>query len=262
MHDGRYWDAVYRDWRDARPHALWRRHSDAVDAEWLLRWLPAAPVPRLLKTDLFNEAIGPGLYSLLAPSARQVFGNDISVETTRAAQAHHPELRTLAADVRHLPYRDRTFDVVVSNSTLDHFEDDADIDVGLRESHRVLRAGGDLLLSLDNGMNPVIAVRNGFARRFLQRIGIVPYHVGPTLGHRGLTAALRRNGFEVLSVDSVLHCPRMLAVAGSGLVERTGNASWMITWLRVLSMFERLGRLPTRHLTAYMVIVRARRCRE
>ena len=49
-----------------------------------------------------------------------------------------------------LPFRDESFDVVVSISTLEHIPDDGDIQV-VRESARVLRPGGRLVLTVEAG---------------------------------------------------------------------------------------------------------------
>ena len=53
----RYWDEVGASWRDKRRQALWRAHSDAVNIDWLTCRLPEARVGRILKTDLFDEAL-------------------------------------------------------------------------------------------------------------------------------------------------------------------------------------------------------------
>jgi ubiquinone/menaquinone biosynthesis C-methylase UbiE len=80
-------------------------------------------------------------------------------------RARHPLLDVHAADVRHLPFPDGTFDAVCSDSTLDHFDSAADIADALAEIRRALRRGGALLVTLDNGMNPLVAVRNAMPER-------------------------------------------------------------------------------------------------
>jgi SAM-dependent methyltransferase len=254
--DRRYWDAVHETWRTVRPHALWRRHSDAVDTAWLEALLPAERVPRLLKTDLFNEGISPGLYPVLAKAAESVVGIDISIATTHAAQARYGALQTVAADVRQLPFADGSFDVIVSNSTLDHFEMPADIVTSLAELRRVLSVGGHLLVSLDNLANPFIAVRNGASMAAL-RLGVVPYFVGATFGPRRLRRALMESGFQIVSATSVMHCPRVIAVAACAMVERFASAVAASRFLAVLRWFERFARLPTRYLTGHFVVAKA-----
>jgi SAM-dependent methyltransferase len=259
MPDHRYWDRVQRDWQSSPHQELWRHHSDHVDTGWLSAWLPDEPVGRLLKTDLFNEGIGPGLFPLLRKAAVAMHGIDVSPVTARAAHARYRELEVATADVRYLPYAAGTFDLVISNSTLDHFEDAADIRVSLTELNRVLRTGGRLLISMDNAANPLVRLRNIGSTGALRRLGLIPYYVGATVGPKQFREALTASGFEVEKATAVMHCPRVLAVAGSRIVERFLGLRARRGWLRGLSLFENAARLPTRNLTGHFVVARARK---
>ncbi|MGH8008336.1 MAG: methyltransferase domain-containing protein, partial [Candidatus Binatia bacterium] len=125
--ESRYWDGVAEAWQKTRPQTLWRRHSDAVNLELLARWLPQQRVARLLKTDVFDEAFGEGLYPLLELKAEQGIGMDLSVSTVHAARTRYASLRGVGADARCLPFANDTFDVIVSISTLDHYRSRAEI---------------------------------------------------------------------------------------------------------------------------------------
>jgi hypothetical protein len=46
---------------NAPAETLWREHSDAVNGALLVRWLARESCGLLLKTDLFDEAMGEGL---------------------------------------------------------------------------------------------------------------------------------------------------------------------------------------------------------
>lgn len=254
-----YWDTVAGAWQETHPQVLWRKHSDAVNSALLVRWLPNDPVERLLKTDLFDEACGEGLYPLLASRARTVVGVDLSVLTAHMAQLRYPALRAAEADVRCLPFADGTFDVIVSNSTLDHFESLDEVIVSLQELHRVLRADGQLLLTLDNLANPVIALRNTLPSWLLDRLpSVVPYYVGATCGPRRLRCILEQIGFEVLEVEAVMHHPSVLAVATARMLQGHAAPEAQKRFLACLMALERLSRLPTRFFTGHYVAVRAK----
>jgi SAM-dependent methyltransferase len=184
---------------------------------------------------------------------------DLSATIVQQARAQYRDLRALGADVRHLPFADGAFDLVLSNSTLDHFPTRAEIAESLREIFRVLRPGGELLLTLDNPVNPVVALRNALPFSLLHRMALVPYYVGATLGPRGLNRALREAGFAVGRTGAMLHCPRSLAVRLSSRLERRGSAAAQERLLRLLRGFEGLERWPTRFLTGYYVAVSARK---
>src|SRR5207247_446070 len=125
----------------------------------------------------------------------------------------------LRADVRRLPFKAGRFDAVVSNSTLDHFDDSEGVAVALRELNRVLAPGGSLLISLDNPANPLVALRNALPFSLLHRIGLVPYYTGWTCGQRRLRQLLDVAGFETVDVSAVMHCPRAVAVAIGAVVD-------------------------------------------
>ncbi len=252
-----YWGAVGDRWQDGRAQALWRSHSDAVNVGLLAKWLPAEPVHRALKTDLFDEAAGAGLYGRLALAANRVIGMDIATTTARAAAARHGALIAVGADARRLPFGDEAFDLILSNSTLDHFESKADLAASLRELHRVLKTPGLLIITLDNRANPAVALRNAMPFSLLNRLRIVPYYVGVTCGPRGLRRMLGQAGFQVSEICAVLHCPRVVAVAAAGLVHKYADAGAQRRFLRSLMSFERLSRWPTRFVTGYFVAARA-----
>lgn len=252
-----YWDTVAKTWREAQPQLLWRAHSDAVNTALITRWLSEGQVERLLKTDMFDESVSDGLYPMLASRTRSVVGIDLSLSTIQAARTRYNGLQAVGADVRSLPFADGVFDVVVSNSTLDHFETHDEIIESLRELKRVLRRDGLLLLTLDNPVNPIIALRGALPFGLLHRLGILPYYVGATFGPRRLRNVLEELGFRVIEVNSVIHCPRVLAVVVSNIFWKYGTVENQKKFLRFLSAFERLSELPTRFITGHFVVVRA-----
>jgi SAM-dependent methyltransferase len=240
-----HWDAVVTSWRETPGASVLRAYSDAVNRRLLERWLPPR-CGRVLKTDAFDEAVAEGLVPFLAARADAVTAIDASAEAVAAARRRHPELDARVADVRALPFDDGSFDVVVSTSTLDHFGSRDEVGAALRELHRVLAPGGLAVVTLDNPRNPLVALRNALPLRPLARIGLVPYYVGPTLGPRGLRAALEGAGFAVEEVAAVMHVPRVAARA-------------LRPSLRLLLAGERLSRSPTQFLTGQFVAARARK---
>jgi len=251
------WDTLIEEWAARDEYHLWRRHSDAVNTALLRRWLPERPVASLLKTDLFDEAVADGLYAVLAEEAGRVVGVDVSANVAAMAGRRHPGMVTAAADVRRLPFDDASFDAVVSISTLDHFERREEIGTALREMTRVLRPGGQLLLTLDNLAQPAVWLRSILPQGCMMRLGLIPYAVGKTLGPRRLQAACRAAGLQVEEATTILHCPRALAVAYTRWLERRAAPRTQDRFLAWLAAFERLGRWPTRNFTGHFVAVLA-----
>ena len=252
-----YWGEVSRSFTEDARQSLWRAHSDQVNTALLEDWLGKRKFAEILKTDLFDEAVSQGLYPFLREHARVVHGIDIARESVDQAKTRFPELEASRADVRNLPFSDNRFDLLISNSTLDHFQSTGEIDAGLRELFRVLKQGGELLISLDNLQNPIIRLRSLLPFRLLNKLGLVPYFVGKTHGRRGLCSALEKAGFEVLESRAIMHCPRVLAVAVAGALQKRASNRTQQRFLAFLNKFEGLAKLPTKYFTGHFVAVRA-----
>jgi len=252
-----HWAEVARWWVHAKPQAIWRLHSDAVNARLIFRWLPNDRTARILKTDLFDEAVSVGLYPKLAQRARQVYGIDVSRVLAERSRRRYPALAVSCADVGRLPFPDATFDWIFSNSTLDHLASLEQIADSLRELHRVVRPRGRMVLTLDNRANPVVALRNALPFPLLSRLGLLAYRVGRTCGPATLRGLLEATGWKVCEMDAVLHCPRLLVMKLSSLMDRRASTRARERFLRALMHFEALGRLPTRYLTGYYVAAHA-----
>lgn len=256
-----YWDSIVAAWPPTVAHRLWRAHSDAVNAALLRRWLPAQPGSRILKTDLFDEAIGAGLYAELAARAGHVVGIDVAPTAIRAATERYPQLDARVADVRALPFAANTFDAVLSNSTLDHFDSLDQLILATTELCRVVRPGGRLILTLDNRQNPVVALRTSMSFRLVSRLGIVPYYVGKTCGRRRMVGILERCGMAVQDTAAVMHCPPKLAGSlaarrrTSAIGRRTSAiaADELERYLARVLRFESLGSSPLRYFTGHFV---------
>ncbi len=261
-HEAR-WDDFAELWLEERPQRLWRLHSDAVNRTLLAAWLP--PVPgRVLKTDLFDEVASVGLVPSLLARAEEVVGIDVSERVVEASTRANPGLVALRADVRRLPFADAFFDCIVSNSTLDHLSCEADVAQALSELARVLAPGGHLVLTLDNPLNPAVALRRAIPGAAFDRIWrrhprlavrVLPERVRWTCGSDGLKRLLHQAGLTTLEVGAVLHAPRALAVVVADALDgRSGR-----TYLRALDSLESLGRLPTRAVTGHFVAAHAQR---
>jgi len=220
-------------------------------------WTQGMRVKRILKTDLFEEAFGKdSLLESLFPEAGLVCGLDAALSTARrASRRFEQQIRTLACDVRHLAVQDRSVDLVVSTSTLDHFDSRSEFLSALAELARIMKPGGLLIITLDNPWNPLyhplrwlsLGVRNPFPLGYTES--------GPQV-ERDLIAA----GLRPENRDWLLHNPRGIStliflVLRQLLTQRAADRSIGL----LLRSCERLSRLPTRKITACFVAVAARK---
>jgi ubiquinone/menaquinone biosynthesis C-methylase UbiE len=110
---------------------------------------------KILKTDLIEEAIRQDhVLFWLAENNQEVFGMDISLKMTGYAKLRskilNSKINFSTADIRYLPFKDNCFDLIISNSTCDHFPE---IDFALKELYRVLKLNGTLIITLHNKLD-------------------------------------------------------------------------------------------------------------
>lgn len=263
MTDWNDWDA-HTDHYRTEAGGRWRSYCDRLHlAVIAAQGIPApddSAASTVYKTDLFDEAAGTGLAAGLADllSVERVIGSDISAGVVTDAVRRCPVVVAPVGDLRSLPFRNGAFEVVVSNSSLDHFETRAELRVAIGELARVVRHGGRLLITLDNLASPVIALRALLPYRILRRLGILQYPVGVTLTSRTLRRELESVGFHVERTFTLMHVPRVLAIPWCVRADRRGRPGAERTVDRLLR-WEVLGRLPTQHLTGHFVGAVARK---
>jgi SAM-dependent methyltransferase len=225
----------------------------------MARWLPVSSTGISLKTDLFEEAISS--HEVLSRLGADSIGLDVSPAVVSRARQRLRSLggrhRFVVGDLRRVPLRSGSVNRVLSGSSLDHFRNKEDTETGLAEVTRVLAPGGLLLVTFDNPRNPAVWLRNRLPFAWLHRLGLVPYYVGRTFGHREARRRLEALGLTVTDVTAVAHVPRAPAI-------------WIVRWLgarwgtrlglkfqRMLWAWEALERWPTRYWTGYYVALRA-----
>jgi SAM-dependent methyltransferase len=119
---------------------LWQEH--------LSRYALARQWSRRLR--LLDAGCGSGYgTALLAETAGEAVGLDLSAEALSYAREHYrrPNLRFVEGDCAALPFPDKDFDLVVAFEVIEHLPDP---EAFLRETRRVLRRRGRLLVSTPN----------------------------------------------------------------------------------------------------------------
>jgi SAM-dependent methyltransferase len=251
------WDSALREYAGAGPQNLWRSFCDQLNRSLLRDWMPQKPMGRILKTDAFDEAFGLGLYPMLSEYATAVHGIDIAPESVNMAAGRHPNFDVRVGDVRSLAFSADSIDLAVSNSTLDHFRTEEEIHQSLQALFRVLKPGGELIISLDNLQNPIIKLRSILPYELLRKLRVVPFFVGKSFNQRGLVGALEKAGFKVLDTRAMMHCPRFLGVALATLLQNCASAKTQQSFLKLLAGFEILSAWPGRYYTGHFVAARA-----
>lgn len=99
--------------------------------------------------DVLEAACGPGRgLGYLAEAARSVTAGDLTPALIDAARAHYGERVSLSVfDAQKLPFADASFDLVLLYEAFYYLHEP---ETFLSEARRVLRPGGELLLSMPN----------------------------------------------------------------------------------------------------------------
>ena len=220
------------------------------------RWAAGLESRRVLKTDLFEEAFGGDAFlEDLGQEYGRAFGLDTSIAI--AARAHRrlgAGLCCVVDDARKPPFAQESFDLIVSPSTLDHFEQPSDLAVAIRELRWSLSLEGRLIVTLDNRQNlfePLL--------RLVIRLGVVPYFIGRSYRIGTLVEELRRQRFEVEESTAIVHHPRLTASVAFAVTNLAG-LRWLRPWLerRFLAM-QRLEHTRWRYFTGCFVAALAKR---
>jgi SAM-dependent methyltransferase len=212
-----------------------------VHLQLIERWVGPA-IGRWLKTDL-NEERNPE--RALIPVLE---GNWVGVDIAAGRDLVIEASSVVCGDVRCLPFGTSVFDGVLSTSTLDHFDNDADLRRSVTELHRVLRPGGLLLLTMDNRRNAAIRARNAMPRLADKLTGQLPYPAGKSVTDIEGTALLSECGFGIVDVAHILHAPFILG---------TRPARWRWWEQHALPFFDRLGRHRFGRYTGHYVAFKA-----
>ena len=219
------------------------------------RWEGMPTTGRVLKTDLFEEAMGPDAFLTdLSHGGALVIGLDISTATANHAQRRDPDRQAhyVAADIRHLPFANDAFALIVSPSTLDHFPDPCDLGRSLRELARVLAPGGRLIITLDNRQNIFVPLF-----RLVIRMGWAPYSVGRSYSVSELCEALETAGLTVQETTAIFPNPRLMAVGAVAMANKLRWPTLTAFIQRALVAVQRLEKTPWRYRTGSFVAAKA-----
>jgi SAM-dependent methyltransferase len=236
-------------------HPLAARQKRNVHLELIRRWAGDLAPQRVLKTDLFEEAFGEDqILAGLFPLARLVCAADEAEATVRAAALRFPDLSPglVVMDVRRPAFREGSFDLIISTSTLDHFATRNEFVESLQALARLLRPLGRLILTLDNPRNPFLRPLRWYTRR-----RNAPFPLGYTPAMSTLREDLRNASLTVEDQDWIIHNPRGLSTLAFLVLERWFGSKADRAISALLKAFSLLNRLPTRRFTACFQAVRA-----
>ena len=257
----KYWDLIAED--VAKRYEFGEPLTEqyrSVHLNLITRWADVKSSRMILKTDLFAEALDPSrafLWDVLKTNG-SVVGFDISAYITYKAKIRALQYvpnscaEYMNCDVRHLPFADNSFDLIISDSTLDHFQDKDEIATALAELSRILKPGGTLVITMDNKAN----LTEPLFRLWIF-LGLSYFFIGKTYSIGELREALAGVGLSVTDTTAIIHNPRFFARRIIALLHR-GNPTRFNRCLRkALFALDGLEKTRTKYLTAQFIAARA-----
>ena len=256
-----YWDIKVRKTPVGQDYdALLAEHYQRTHMNLLARWAHFTNGQAILKTDLFAEAVCPSrsfLWEILRLGGNLI-GIDISAEICKRVKQmavsyaldKSPEF--IPCDVRNLPFASNSFELIISDSTLDHFKNKDDVVISLKELVRTLKPGGTLIITLDNGSNftePLF--------RLWIRLGLAPFFIGQTYSIRELKQALVKIGMQIVDETAIIHNPRFFTKMIVAMLRRTFPRQCKRWTETLLNYFDSLENKRTKYLTALFIAVKA-----
>jgi SAM-dependent methyltransferase len=209
-HDGdsRFWEAVGAAFPSLRAAASTRYYAECQQTILESHLAPLSG-RLLLKTDLWDEAKSTEVLRWAAERGAKPVGIDIALSVARAARpaldGHAPGC--VVADVRALPFRASSFDLIYSMGTIEHSPDYA---VAVRELFRVLRPRGAGIVGVPNALDPFLRPA---MIALLRWVGRYPYGMELSFTSGGLRRLLEAAGFRVTGTTGVLFMPGWLRLA-------------------------------------------------
>src|SRR5437867_3906506 len=193
----------------------------------LAQFFPTLKDLALLKTDLWDEAKNTEILRWAAEQGCRPVGIDIAFDVVQQArkvlEGHRPSLAI--SDVRSLPFRADTVDLVYSMGTIEHF---ADYDVAVREIFRVLKPQGTAIIGVPNKLDPFL---RPLMVHVLNRLGLYGYGMEKSFTPAELRRLLESAGFTAAGLSGILFIPGWLRMLDLWLHTRRPDLAWLTAGL-------------------------------
>jgi SAM-dependent methyltransferase len=209
-----------------------------------------------LKTDLWDEAKNTEILRWVAEQGARPTGVDIAFDIVREARCvlGKPVPGFAVGDVRYLPFKDRSVDLVYSMGTIEHFPEYA---LATREICRVLKPGGTAIIGVPNKCDPFL---RPLLVHVLNLFGWYGYGMEKSFTPGELRGLVEAAGLRVTATTGILFIPGWLRMLDLWCHTR-GSPAVALTRLLVRPFAWLYRHVPAVHRHGYLAVAVAERPR-
>jgi SAM-dependent methyltransferase len=182
------------------------------------RHVPDLGGKRVLKLDLWNEAVNTRILQWMQAQGAEAYGLDLSAVTTARARANAngctSGFHVVQADIRRLPFAPASFDFVYTMGTIEHVEE---YQLAVDEVGRVLKPGGLAIVGVPHKWNLYLRPLMVMA---LEALGKYAYSPEKSFSSRELREVIEKGGMRVERRTGILSIPPLLRMADLYLYRR------------------------------------------
>ncbi len=190
------------------PSTLYYRRCEIA---MLRRELGSLAGRRVLKLDLWNEAINTRILHWMESEGADVFGLDhspvVASRALRNSRDRGSDAGILRADIRELPFAEGSFDFVYTMGTIEHI---AEYRQAVAEVRRVLRPGGQAIIGVPDKWNIFL---RPLMVAVLDVFGMYHYSPEKSFSAGELRRVIEGAGLQVRSRTGILALPGFLRMA-------------------------------------------------
>jgi SAM-dependent methyltransferase len=205
-----HWDAVAAKMPDLFP-APSTQYYRRCEIALVQRAFGSLQGKKVLKLDLWNEAVNTQILRWMGSQGATVFGLDVSRLVTDRARRNgkgaDDSLHLVQADIRNVPFASESFDLLYTMGTIEHIDE---YQQALNEVHRVLKVGGRAIIGVphkwDLFLRPVLV-------KVLDRFGKYPYSPEKAFSSSELRLVVERAGLHVQRRTGILTIPGIIRMA-------------------------------------------------
>ncbi len=212
-----HWDRVAECFPDLFP-AVSTQYYRRAEIALLQRAVGSFRGLRVLKLDLWNEAVNTRILHWMQAQGAEVYGLDVSTVTVQRARRNaslaSPPMHLVQADIRALPFQPESFDLVYTMGTIEHVPE---YQAAVADIRRVLRPGGRAIIGVPHLWDPFLRPVIVWA---LELFDHYPYSPEKAFSWPELRCVVEAAGFDVEQRAGILALPGIIRMADTFLFRR------------------------------------------